>query len=66
MSAWNLNGAIAAMNPANVPTPYKIAMRSQPEAVYMSAATLEAAKRVCGRREVVLLNGKIVFDPKGA
>lgn len=59
---WNLHAALAAMNPSFEPAPYKIALRSQPNAPYMSARTLAAAKAVCGRREVVLLDGVIVHD----
>lgn len=61
---WNLAGALAAMNPSGAPHPYKIAPRSQPAAAYLSAVSLESAIRACGRREVVTLDGVVVFDPR--
>lgn len=66
MAAWNLAGAIAAASTGNRPEDfvYKIAPRSNLAAVYLSATSLESAKRICGRREVVILDGAVVFDPR--
>jgi hypothetical protein len=65
MAAWNLSGAIAAASSNSKPADFvfKIAPRSQPDAVYLSAKSLAAAKIMCGRRDVILLDGAIVFDP---
>ncbi len=64
MAAWNLSGAIAAVSTNSKPEDfvYKIAPKSSPDFPYMSAKSLESAKMVCGRREVVTLNGEIVWS----
>lgn len=64
---WSFSSAVAAMTPSDPSTfVYKIAKRTQQDAPYLSAKSLESAKRICGRREVVLLDGVVVFDPRAA
>ena len=64
MAAWNLRGAIEAASSNSKPEEfiYKIAQRNEHRAVSLSAKSLESAKMVCGRNQVVLLNGQVVFD----